>query len=228
MIQIYLETTPKRTFANALDWHGWSRSGRDETAAVEALLASAPRYAQVLNAGGIDFTPPADPADFTVVERVPGDSTTAFGAPNVPSSADSQPLDESELARLHALLNAYWQALDAAAKSAAARSCARDQRGGGRDLDKVVDHVNGANHAYISQLAWQWNKPKTDDPFAMLGPTRQAVAAALTAAAHGETPTQRPRGGAVWSPRYFVRRVGWHVVDHAWEIEDRNPLASSL
>ena len=21
--------------------------------------------------------------------------------------------------------------------------------------------------------------------------------------------------------RYFVRRVGWHVLDHIWEIEDR-------
>jgi hypothetical protein len=25
----------------------------------------------------------------------------------------------------------------------------------------------------------------------------------------------------IWPPRYFVRRVAWHVLDHAWEIEDR-------
>ncbi len=24
-----------------------------------------------------------------------------------------------------------------------------------------------------------------------------------------------------YGPRYFVRRVSWHVLDHAWEIEDR-------
>lgn len=24
-----------------------------------------------------------------------------------------------------------------------------------------------------------------------------------------------------WPPRYFVRRSAWHVLDHAWEIEDR-------
>ncbi|NOX63821.1 MAG: hypothetical protein GXP42_18035 [Chloroflexi bacterium] len=24
-----------------------------------------------------------------------------------------------------------------------------------------------------------------------------------------------------WPPRYFIRRVIWHVLDHAWEIEDR-------
>ena len=132
------------------------------------------------------------------------------------------------MARLQALLNAYWQALDAAAKSATGQELRKGPRGGGRDLDKIVDHVNGANHAYLSQLAWQWTKPATDNPYEMLAATRQAIAAALTAAARGEAPTQRPRGGAVWSPRYFVRRVGWHVLDHAWEIEDRNPLASSL
>lgn len=37
----------------------------------------------------------------------------------------------------------------------------------------------------------------------------------------GETPRQRPRGGAVWLPRTFVRRVAWHALDHTWEIEDR-------
>ena len=23
------------------------------------------------------------------------------------------------------------------------------------------------------------------------------------------------------APRYFVRRAAWHVLDHAWELEDR-------
>jgi hypothetical protein len=30
-----------------------------------------------------------------------------------------------------------------------------------------------------------------------------------------------PRGGVHWTPRYFVRRAAWHMLDHAWEIEDR-------
>jgi hypothetical protein len=45
----------------------------------------------------------------------------------------------------------------------------------------------------------------------------------LTAAAQGKIPAQGPRGGKRWSPRYFVRRVAWHVLDHAWELEDRLP-----
>jgi len=26
---------------------------------------------------------------------------------------------------------------------------------------------------------------------------------------------------ACWPARYYVRRAAWHVLDHAWEIEDR-------
>ena len=28
-------------------------------------------------------------------------------------------------------------------------------------------------------------------------------------------------GRAGWPPRYAARRLIWHVLDHAWEIEDR-------
>ena len=47
-ISIYLEIGQKKTFACAIDWPGWSRAGRDESSALQALLDSAPRYAQVL------------------------------------------------------------------------------------------------------------------------------------------------------------------------------------
>jgi len=43
---------------------------------------------------------------------------------------------------------------------------------------------------------------------------------ALTSAARGEIAAQGPCGGIRWSPRFFVRRIAWHVLDHAWEIED--------
>lgn len=51
--------------------------------------------------------------------------------------------------------------------------------------------------------------------------TRAAIRAALVAAARGELPERGPRGGAIWTPRYYVRRAAWHTLDHAWEIEDR-------
>ena len=36
-----------------------------------------------------------------------------------------------------------------------------------------------------------------------------------------EWPGRSRSGGARWTPRYFVRRAAWHVLDHAWELEDR-------
>jgi hypothetical protein len=31
----------------------------------------------------------------------------------------------------------------------------------------------------------------------------------------------KPRGGATWPIAYAARRIAWHVLDHAWEMEDR-------
>jgi hypothetical protein len=36
-----IEAGSKRTFASAVAWPGWCRAGRDETAALEALRATA-------------------------------------------------------------------------------------------------------------------------------------------------------------------------------------------
>ena len=221
MIETYTEHTPKLTFAAAVDWPGWARKGRDEAAACQALLDSAPRYAQIVRAGKLDFPLPAALEDFAVAERVPGDSSTQFGVLAVPPALDARPVDDAELARLLALLDAYWKAFDAAVDRARGKELRKGPRGGGRELDKIVEHVVGAEGGYLSMLAWKWDKPQSENPYTLREPTRQAVRAGLTAAAHGESPQQRPRGGAVWSPRYFVRRLGWHVLDHLWEIEDR-------
>ena len=34
-----------------------------------------------------------------------------------------------------------------------------------------------------------------------------------------------PIAGRRWPPRYAARRIAWHVMDHAWEIEDRSDPA---
>jgi hypothetical protein len=43
----------------------------------------------------------------------------------------------------------------------------------------------------------------------------------VRASASGELPERGPRGGVRWTARYYVRRVAWHVIAHAWEIERR-------
>lgn len=220
-VEVYLEVGQKRTFAGALDWPGWCRIGRDETAALQVLLDDGPRYARVLQAAKIEFHPPTAMSEFVVVERLEGTATTDFGAPDVAPSNDTKPVDEAELERLQTLLQACWQAFDETVQAATGKALRKGPRGGGRDLDGVVQHVLGAEAGYLSRLAWKFKQNDTADLNEELARTRQAVLDALAAAAHGQVPERGPRGGVIWTPRYFVRRVAWHVLDHRWEIEDR-------
>lgn len=140
-LDLYLEIGQKKTFAGAVDWPGWSRSGRDEAAAIQALWDYGPRYGRVLQEAGIDFSIPADSDSFHVVERLAGNTTTDFGAPDVAPAADARSVDVAELQRLQALLQAYWQAFDAARATAVGQELRRGPRGGGRDLEKIIQHV---------------------------------------------------------------------------------------
>jgi len=84
-----------------------------------------------------------------------------------------------------------------------------------RDRDKIVDHVLGAEVGYVAQLGVRGRKqPLLNDKNGVAG-HRAAILEAL--AGTKET---------AWPPRYGARRIAWHVLDHAWEIEDRIPRSS--
>src|SRR5574337_2056664 len=106
-VEVYLEVGAKRTFAGALGWPGWCRSGRDEATALERLRAYASRYGAAVGPGS-GFVALDAAAGFTVVERLQGDAGTDFGVPSVPPSEDARPLEGPELARWMGLLEAAW------------------------------------------------------------------------------------------------------------------------
>jgi hypothetical protein len=221
-MKVYLEIGKKRIFASALDWPGWCRSGLDEGAALQALFDYAPRYARAIESARLGFTPPGDPAAFTIIERLPGNVGTDFGAPNVAPSADEAPVDPAALERLQALLQAIWQAFDAAVQSAEGKALRSGPRGGGRDLAKIVQHAYEAEQAYLYRLGGKLSpEEKKAAPAQGFPALRQAVLDSLGPAARGELPRVGPRGGARWSPRFYARYAAWHLLDHAWEIEDR-------
>ncbi|MCC7209458.1 MAG: hypothetical protein IT323_19265 [Anaerolineae bacterium] len=214
-LDVYLEIGKKKTFACAVEWPGWCRSGRDEAGALQALRDSGPRYAQALRAAGLDFRAPDDEAAFTVAQRLPGNATTDFGAPGIVPDFDSRPVDEAELARLQTILKACWAALDAAVAHAQGKTLRTGPRGGGRTAEEIVRHVRDAEAGYCSSMGGKIAKTATYDE------ARQVILEALAASARGEIAEYGPRGGKRWPARYFARRSAWHVLDHAWEIEDR-------
>jgi hypothetical protein len=205
----------------ALHWPGWARSGAGEEGALQALMDAGPRFARVMQTGGIAFTPPATLGAFQIIERLPGASGTDFGVREIAPLFDSEPVDEAEWIRLQQILRACWQALDATCKSAAGIELRKGPRGGGRDLEGITRHVMEAERSYCTRLGWKQKDNEQDDLQRALQQIRQSSLDALESAVrHGVEPFG-PRGGARWAPRYFVRRVAWHVVDHLWEIEDR-------
>jgi hypothetical protein len=219
-VRVVLEVAPKRSFASALDWPGWSRGGRTEEEALVALLAYAPRYAVVARRAKVAFRPPATARGLDVVERITGDGGTEFGVPGKPAAAEDDQMTPAELKRLLALLKASWSVFDSAAKKAAGVELTKGPRGGGRELPNIIEHVREAEVAYLGQLG---SRPPSaaDDDSRRMARLRRTLVDALTAVATGK-PIKDPRNTRKpWTPRYAARRVAWHVLDHAWEIEDR-------
>jgi hypothetical protein len=216
-LRVVLEVAPKRAFASAVDWPGWSRGARTEDEALAALLAYAPRYAAVARRARIAFTPPKTERGVEVVERANGGSGTEFGVPGETAAVEDEAISAADLKRLVELLRASWAAFDAAARKAEGISLTLGPRGGGRQVPKMVEHVREAEAAYTHQLG---TKAVRDASMADL---RDAFVAALTARATGEPVPNPNKVRRPWVPRYAVRRSAWHALDHAWEIEDRSP-----
>lgn len=212
---VYLEVGSKRVFACSLEWPGWCRSGKTEDAALETLAAYAPRYAPVAAEAGKRF-PKHAPDSLEVVERLKGSATTDFGAPAEAATADLEPLTKAQAGRLADFVRASWVVFDRVVATAPA-SLRKGPRGGGRDRDKIVDHVLGAEVAYARKVGLRLSQPDPDDVEAVEA-LRSSIETTIRDARKPQV-AELPKG---WPFRYAARRFAWHLLDHAWEIEDRS------
>lgn len=214
-IPLYIEAGDKKVFACSIDFPGWCRSGKTEEEALEALAAYAPRYAEVAERAKAAFGVPARAGErFQVVERVKGKGATDFGIPHEIPKADAEPLTARQAARQVELMRAAWALLDEVAKASPAE-LRKGPRGGGRDRDKLLDHVLGAEAAYARKVGVKHPQPDLGDTKAIKA-LRDDLADTLGGASDGSPPI--PKG---WPPRYALRRITWHVLDHVWEMQDR-------
>jgi hypothetical protein len=206
--RVYLEVGSKRTFASAAGWPGWCRSGKTEQAALEALAAYAPRYAEVAKLAATPL--PAHVTDFEVVERLPGNVTTDFGAPGMPAKDESRPINAAQARRMRDLIQACWTYLDRVVAKAPA-ALRKGPRGGGRDRDVMFDHVLGAEMGYARHIGARLKQPDGRDKPAVRA-FRESILEAF----------DNPNRAEKWPVQYVARRMAWHALDHAWEIEDRS------
>ena len=203
MLRVYLECGAKWTFACAFDWPGWCRRARGDEEALEALLGYTPRYAAIV---GEDPISGGDQVQ--LLGRVHGNATTDFGAPAVPGEWELERLEGAELERQVQLLEKSWRYFDGVVDRAPL-DLRKGPRGGGRDRDGVVRHVMEGERGYAPKAgvrvpprtAWERQRTRITD--------------ALREGVGSESETK-------WPTRYVLRRMAWHVIDHAWEIEDRS------
>jgi hypothetical protein len=208
--QVIIEAVDTRAFASAVAWPGWSRSARDEAGALQRLASYAPRYARVTAMAGLSFPIELAVPDLEVAERTTGGASTAFGVPGRVAELDLHRVSSAEARRLTDLVIACWAMLDEVAATAPAE-LRKGPRGGGRDRDKVVAHVEEAERSYARSIGVRL---PAETPIAEV---RAAIVEVLGLNSDGS-----PLPGGAWSQRYAARRIAWHVLDHAWEIEDRS------
>ncbi len=209
-----MEAVDTRAFASVVAWPGWCRSGKDEGLALAALVRYAPRYARVASRAGIAFPRDVSLADLEVGARDAGNATTAFGAPGRVTELDLHRVTSADARHLTDIVIAAW-ATFAAVVAGAPAELRKGPRGGGRDRDRVVEHVEGSERAYARSIGIRLAESV---PIAQV---RAAIVEVLGLSSDGS-----PLPGGSWSQRYAARRIAWHVLDHAWEIEDRSEPAT--
>jgi hypothetical protein len=92
-------------------------------------------------------------------------------------------------------------------------------RGGGRDRDKMFGHVVDSDWSYSREMGVRIAQPDPQDRAALVA-GRAAMLEILRQPSDGA-----PLAGRRWPARYAARRIAWHALDHAWEMEDRSAPA---
>ena len=218
-LRVILEVGKKRRVAaGAMDWPGLDRWGTSEDAAIEKLLSYLPRYADVAGRAGLAAAF-ARARDVEVVERVPGSSSTDFwGVAHVPSQVEIDVLPSRDLERRLDLLRACWALFDDVAAGITG-TLVPGQRSAGRTREQIMRHV------YINEPEQFSRKVEVrTPPDAVMTPDgRKDHRAAYLHAIRGYNAEGRPARS--WPIQFLIRRTAQHVMDHAWELEDRDPDA---
>lgn len=212
-----LEEGPKgkRVVAVAPDWPGLERGGRSEAEALETLEAYLPRYAKVARLArmGPAFAPLTR---LQVVERYEGIGSTDFwGISFAFSTIDRARVTADELARQLRLLQACWKAFDGV-RTRVSAEMQKGPRGGGRDRDRIVQHVLGVEQDWARKVGVRTPGDAVVADEKGLAAYRADYAAAIRAHhAAGET-------ARTWPLRFLVRHSAYHTLDHTWEMEDKD------
>jgi hypothetical protein len=215
-LRVVLELGKKRrVVAGALDWPGLDRWGPSEDGALLTLSSYLQRYIGVAQRAGLGgaFTRLGDPQ---VVERVPGSSSTDFwGIAHVPSQVERAVLAEADLERRLDLLRACWAYFDDTA-ARVSRELRPGSRSAGRSRDQVIRHTYGSEPEQFAR------KVEVRTPLDVVLTPEGLATHRLQFQDAIRAYNAEGRPARTWPIQFLVRRVAHHVMDHAWELEDRD------
>jgi hypothetical protein len=217
VLRVLIEEAPKgkRWVAIAADWPGLERNGRSEDQAVEKLRSYVPRYLAVARRAGLGSQLERED-ELAIAARHTGTGSTDFwGISFAPSAEDREPVDDATFERRLSLLRGAWEEFDAVADRVSAE-LRPGQRGGGRSRDEIVRHVlavEGGDFAKRVKAPSEIADLKT--PTGLAAHRDRFVEAMRGWRAEG-------RGLGNWTVLYLLRHAAYHVLDHTWEMEDRD------
>jgi hypothetical protein len=210
----------KRIVACAFDWPGWDRSARIGEDVLAVLAAYRPRYAKVAELAGVGAGFRAT-GEFEVVERLDGIGMTDFyGISGRAAGPENDAMTDGECDRKIALLRACWRTFDDTA-ARVSPELRKGPRGGGRERDQIVWHVNIAEIDIFARKVGVKVPQQTVGDIEALRAYRDAFVEAIREHhARGEPARS-------WALQFLIRRCAWHMLDHAWELEDRDMTNAS-
>ncbi len=216
-LRVMLEVGPKgkKVVAVAPDWPGLERGAATREAAVETLQSYLLRYKEVAELAGMGRQLAAT-RTVDVVEEYAGTGSTDFwGISFAFSSIDTEALSTKELDRGLRLVQACWTFFDDVRRRVSAE-LRKGPRGGGRDRERIVRHTLGVEQEWAQKVG-----VRTPDGAVVLdGDALTAYRDAYCTAIRTFQSVGKP--ARTWPLRFLIRHTAYHVMDHAWEMEDKD------
>lgn len=207
--------------AVAIDWPGWSRGATTSELALATLESYRGRYRPIaVSAGMADEFDAAGPIE-VIEDRIGTGSTDFWGISFSPSSLELGSMSDTELGRKIKLLQACWSFFDGVA-GRVSPEMRKGPRGGGRNRDEIVRHTIRTESEYFAKrVGLRVAVGGALSPGDLIR-YRETFIAAMHAYNAGKGKRMRS-----WTLPFLIRHSAFHVMDHAWEMEDKDLTGGS-
>jgi hypothetical protein len=202
--------------AFAVDWPGWSRGAKTADVAITTLESYRERYRPIAVAATMSNE--FDDAGLLEVmeEKVGTGSTDFWGISFSPSSFELEPLEAKVFNRSVRLLRACWAYFDDVAARVSSEM-RKGARGGGRDRDHIIRHtVRVESLDFAKRVGLRIPGEPVLSGQSLLD-YRETYIATMRAYNDGEGKQMKS-----WTLPFLIRHSAFHVMDHAWEMEDKD------